>query len=511
MARRQELDHDFVCPHRHGCPHLEGLSTQWVWRVYQEAQGRESESARLHEAVCRRLDQAEDRVRELEKENARLKVQNQELHRKQFKTATPALPPADPETPPAAKKKRGAPAGHPGWQRLPPKRVDRTVVVAAPAACPHCQCGQLQPWDQKQAHVQEDIVLEPRTRVTRFEHHQAYCPQCDRPVWLAAPDELPGAYIGPVAKSTATYLRHTLGLSYRQVTRFFGEFFGLRFVPAAALGFDRQAARRGAPIYADVRDKVRASAVVHADETSWRHDGQNHWVWYAGHRDLACFQFVHRRNAEAAHSLLGEQFGGILIADAFASYNDLKPRDRQSCLAHLKRKAGDLDHTLALLPPPFQEPAARAFCQQVGDLIRRACHCGHRYQRGQLTDTQALAQEAAFRAELRELCHRPFGFPDVEAFRQRLLGKEQPLFFTFLRHPGVPPTNNQAEQSLRPIVIMRKILHGTRGACGLENHSVLHTLIQTARRQQRPVRQFLETLLTANTATAQAALYLNSA
>ena len=510
MPRWSELDHDFRCPYRHGCPYLEGLSTQWVWDTYRRCQEQESEQARLHEEVCRRLDHAEDRVRKLEKENARLKVQNRELHRRQFKTATPAPPVADPDTPSAAKKKRGAPKGHPAWQRPPPQRIDRTIDVPAPGACPHCHCAPLQPLEQIQSHVQEDILLEPRTQVTRFEHQLAYCPQCARPVRQTAPGELPGAYIGPAAKSTATYLRYTLGISYRNIARFFEEFFGLRFVPAAALGFDRQATRRGAPLYADVRDKVRASPVVHADETSWRHDKTNHWVWYAGHRDLACFQFVHRRNAEAAQTLLGESFPGILVADAFGSYNGLKPLDRQSCLAHLKRKAEDLDQTLSLLPPPFQEPAARVFCQKVGELIGRACKAGHLYLQGHLTDSQARSQEQTFRAELTRLCRRPFAFPDLEAFRQRLLGKEQELFFTFLRHPGVPPTNNQAEQSLRPIVIMRKIIHGTRGQIGLENHSVLHTLIQTARRQQRPVRQFLETLLTSPSATAQVALYHNS-
>jgi len=511
MPRWSELEHPFCCPYRNGCPYLEGLSTQWVWHIYQQQQGQPSEQARLLEDVCQRLDQAEGRVRELEKDNARLKVQNQELHRKQFKTATPAPPPAQPDTAAPPQKKRGAPPGHPGWQRPAPKRIDHTVSVPAPATCPYCQCGPLQPRDQIQSHLQEDIVLEPRTRVTCFEHHQAYCPQCKRPVWQTAPGELPGAYIGPVAKSTATYLRYTLGLSYRHIARFFDEFFGLHFVPAAALGFDQQATRRGAPLYADVRDKVRASPVVHADETFWRHDGRSHWAWYAGHRDLACFQFVPRRNTEAAQTLLGEQFAGILIADAFASYNGLQPQDRQSCLAHLKRKAGELDQALALLPPPFQEPAARDFCQKVRELIGRACHCGHLYQLGQLTDAQAQAQELAFRTELTGWCRQPFASPDVEAFRVRLLGKEQPLFFTFLRHRDVPPTNNQAEQSLRPIVIMRKILLGTRGQVGLENHSVLHTLIQTARRQERPVRQFLETLLTATTSVAQAALYHNSA
>ena len=57
---------------------------------------------------------------------------------------------------------------------------------------------------------------------------------------------------------------------------------------------------------------------------------------------------------------------------------------------------------------------------------------------------------------------------------------------------------------------MRKVLMCTRVEAGLQNHSVLHTLIQTARRQGQAVRQFLETLLSDNTATAQAALYRNT-
>jgi hypothetical protein len=101
-------------------------------------------------------------------------------------------------------------------------------------------------------------------------------------------------------------------------------------------------------------------------------------------------------------------------------------------------------------------------------------------------------------------------YPPVESFRQRLLGKEKKRLFTFLRHRGVPPTNNQAEQSLRPIVIMRKVIQQTRGDGGKENHSVLQSLIVTAKRQEKHPRRFLENLLTSDTPTAQAALYRNS-
>jgi hypothetical protein len=87
---------------------------------------------------------------------------------------------------------------------------------------------------------------------------------------------------------------------------------------------------------------------------------------------------------------------------------------------------------------------------------------------------------------------------------------EQRFLFTFLRRPGVPPTNNLSEQTLRYLVIFRKICFGTRSESGLKTHSILPSLVQTARRQGIPPREFLQILLTADTATAQAALYNNS-
>lgn len=111
------------------------------------------------------------------------------------------------------------------------------------------------------------------------------------------------------------------------------------------------------------------------------------------------------------------------------------------------------------------------------------------------------------RRQLRNLCRTSLRYAKAEAFRQRLLGPEQKHFFTCFRRPKVPPTNNQAERSLRPVVIMRKVIHGTRSDQGLENHSVLRSLFETARRQGGNPHQFFLDLLTKNTVQAQAALY----
>jgi transposase len=98
-------------------------------------------------------------------------------------------------------------------------------------------------------------------------------------------------------------------------------------------------------------------------------------------------------------------------------------------------------------------------------------------------------------------------YQKAEAFRKRLLGPEQKFFLTCFRRAQVPPTNNQAERSLRPLVIMRKVVQGTRSEQGLENHSVLRSLFETARRQGKKPHEFFFVLLTQPTARAQAGLY----
>lgn len=508
MPRFTDLDEKFVCPYRDGCPYLEGLPTAWLWQHYNDTAGQADQYEYQLRELHQQLDQSHRENRQLQRENQHLQAQLQALHRRQFQGRTSAPVPASAGAgEPTQPQKRGAPVGHPPWQRRRPKQLDLLLLVPAPKGCPHCGGTHLRPVNEIHQHVQEDIVLEPRTVATVFQHQQAYCPDCDRWVWQAGPGELPGAYIGPAAKATAVYLRHELNVSERKIARFFRDFFGLSFVPASAYGFEKQAARRGWPLYADLQQKIQALAAVHADETSWRHAGQNYWVWYAGDDDLAFFHWDAHRSTEAAQSVLGEKFGGVIIADAFASYKGVHPQDWQSCLAHIKRKAKELEQELALLKGRAADPEARLFCQDIQSWVHDVCADHRQLGQAPWRARRAKAQGRMWQTQLQNLCSRPLRYPRAEAFRQRLSGPEQPHFFTCFRRRQVPPTNNQAERSLRPVVILRKVIHGTRSEQGLRNHSVLRSLFETARRQGHRPHQFFLKLFTQNTAQAQAALY----
>ncbi len=237
--------HGFTCPYTHHCPHLEGLSTTWVFEGYQRADEVYDEHLRIIDILNARLDAALKQVRMLEKENGELKAKNTALHRRQFK-ANKATPSEHEST-----GKRGAPLGHPGWSRPAPTKVGRTVRIGAPSICPHCGSDNLPATGQVSEHLQEDIVLRPRTIITRYVHEEAYCGHCHRSVVQRGEDELLHAPIGPVAKSVAIYLRYRIGMPYRKVQEVFKDLFGLHFVAASALGFDRQAATKGAAIYED--------------------------------------------------------------------------------------------------------------------------------------------------------------------------------------------------------------------------------------------------------------------
>lgn len=375
MSRHPWPPHDYACLYEHTCPYLDGLSTSWVLGQYRRADDVYHEHMRIIDNFSDALKTSDDRVRFLERENAELRAKYQALHRKQFKpnrkqdetengqkTGGSSLTGKNP-------KKRGAPVGHPAWTRPVPSRIDRIVPVPAPPACPHCGSNDLTHEGTLHEHIQEDLVVKPQTVVTKYVHEEAFCPRCNRTVVGMGPDEIPNAPIGPVAKSTAGYLRYEIGISYRKVQRIFYDLFGMTCVPASLVGFDNKAAKRGEPIYEDVRDKVRASDVVHADETSWRNDGKGHFVWFAGNDTIAFFHIDRHRSRDAAKAIFGADFDGTLVRDRYAAYNGIG-LDWQACLAHIITNAKDIRREHALLPIREQDRHITIFCDQVAEIGR---------------------------------------------------------------------------------------------------------------------------------------------
>ena len=499
----------FDCPYRHACPHLDGISANWALTTF-------SESWRL-----------EDQFRRLEDDNRQLRAQNEELnldrdriraeflalHRKQFKadtksSPTPVAPAKDPEP-----KKRGAPKGHPPWTRPIPRHIDKVIAVPAPAVCPHCDCADLSPSKETVEHLQEDVIIQPRPFVTCFQHDTAFCPSCRRPVYATAPEELRNCPIGPTTKAIALWLHHHLKLPFRPVQELFSTLFGMSFVPASALNFSLKAARQGQPLYEDLRDKIRASSLLHLDESSWRIDGHGAWLWYAGNSALDFFAVDRSRAAQVIATILGDDFGGDIVSDDYAVYNLVLARFRQTCLAHIIRTAKDIAAEICLMPESKRYADDIRFATAIAEFFQEVCALDQKRRSNRLSRKKARAMVPRLRRRLRALCSRARSHPKAINLQDRLLSPERDAkkLFTFLTRLGMPPTNNHAERALRGPVISRKISFGSRSDVGAHAFAVLASLLGTAHRQNRDPLAFLNALLTQPTPAAQAALYANSA
>jgi len=90
-------------------------------------------------------------------------------------------------------------------------------------------------------------------------------------------------------------------------------------------------------------EQYRLAQAKHADETSWRTDGQNGYVWLFATDQISLFLFRKSRSSKIPQMVLGDKpLPGVLVVDRYAAYNKV-PCPLQYCYAHLLREVEDLE------------------------------------------------------------------------------------------------------------------------------------------------------------------------
>lgn len=437
----------------------------------------------------RRLERKNDRLEMqnalLREENRLLRLQLKEFQQQFFKKKKSKKD--DPDDSPAGctPKKRGAPMGHPGTTRKIPDHFDDHVDVTL-LECPHCGGTHLKKCKRIEDHYQEDIVL-PQVKVTRFRHYYYYCKGCKDVVCGVGQGELPGSYIGPVAKSLAAFLRYQMKVPYDKVSLLFRELFHLSFNPSSGPGFDRQIRIRGAPLYEKMRSSIVRQPFVHVDETGWRNEGINHWLWCFISPEMAVYHIDRSRGSKVVAAMFGKRYSGTLISDFLGAYNRLKSR-KQRCLVHLLRLVKKWQLYFAV-----DTRISKRFAilkRLVKSMLRLNQQMAIKRPRN------FINRRADLIAQLRRLLQTAVRHPKAEKFFRKLDDRIDELIMC-LYYPYVPAHNNLAERCLRDNVIMRKITFGNRSfyGSGQQNHQVLMSLIQTARLQNLNPLSFLHSLL----------------
>jgi len=190
--------------------------------------------------------------------------------------------------------------------------------------------------------------------------------------------------------------------------------------------------------YNKILDHVRGSPIKHADETGWRINGINTWVWaFLTKNDVYLSIEESRGRAIPEEKLKGSDEQDVLIRDDYGGYKNL-PMVHQSCWAHLlkearfERESKTATKEIFLLEVKLKEIFSKlktetedVFDQDKRDILYRE-----------------------MKIELEKIINNNYLKLDAQRIQTRI--KHQNLnLLTALKYQGVPLTNNLAERSLQ--------------------------------------------------------------
>jgi hypothetical protein len=318
-----------------------------------------------------------------------------------------------------------------------------------------------------------DRIVEDLTpvsvEVVKYRTRSGSCLKCDcRTESRAAVQPPPPAvdiphgqvWLNALAMGVMLRVRHRLPL--RQVSRVFADMAGLGIGAAGLVKQVTRIARWLDGQYEQLLLRMRASGVIHVDETGWRIDGRNAWAWVFTQPLLTLYVADASRGRKVAEGMLGEAFGGTIVSDFYSAYDKIDAAGgKQKCLTHLLREIRDEGEADAAFKTDPWVARLKGWCGDAMDLKNKW---------EQLPDATYELRVGRIEDRLDELIRREPGAlrrePEhIEARRLRKrLEKHRPALTRFLWDKAVEPTNNPAERALRPLVIARKITGGHRNA-----------------------------------------------
>jgi transposase len=434
--------------------------------------------------ILLKLKTLEAENEKLKEENAYLKFRLDELQGGRYKSKKTKPPDDTPPASAAPKKKRGGLFGHIGWFRKKPKVPDRVEEIKL-NKCPCCGSSDLSECEKTLDHTQEDIIL-PKVEVTLYRKHRYYCKNCKKIVSPKGQDEIPGSRIGPRAKAFAAFLRFGIKISKRDVSALFRKAFNLNISSSSIDGFMDYLRKEARHIYDELLASLKEGPFIHADETGWKIDGVNHWLWKFSNKRIAISHIDKSRGQKVVEAILGKSYPGVLISDFLSAYNKIDS-DKQRCAAHLFR---DLEKVIEYWR---DDKEVLRYCRRLGKLLADAMVLYKEYKNKE-RDERYYTKRARLNDSLRD-----FSFPNpnkriLKRFANRL-ERHKGEILTFLYIKDIDPHNNHAEQQIRPDVIFRKITYGNRSVSGAENHSVIMTILQTAKLNNTDPIKTLEDIL----------------
>jgi transposase len=348
------------------------------------------------------------------------------------------------------------------------RREEPTETVEhAVENCPDCGRKLTGGWLAKR----RQVIEIPETAIKIIEH-QAIARRCGVCGTVhTAKIDLEGKVIGKMRfgvnlMSLVAQLASVHRMPIAQIQTFLMALYRLRISRGKISEMLHKVAEAGREPYVRLRDEIRGSPVVHGDETGWREDGMNGYIWSFSTPVARYYVHARSRAAEVARGVLGEGFKGKLVCDFYAAYSVIDAVC-QRCWVHLLRDLKKLKEA---------HPDNASVVSWVDSVIAI-------YHRAKAFECEIprlrLKAKMSFERKLMTLALPYLASNKPQRILAQRIEKHMAELFWFVEDPRVPSDNNAAERSIRPSVIARKISGGTRSEKGSNTRMILMSLFGT--------------------------------
>ena len=312
-----------------------------------------------------------------------------------------------------------------------------------------CSCGNTQ-FDPKQMqpfYVHQHIELPKiKMEVSHFILQQCDCPSCGKTVKAQLPPEKTTGY-GPRFTALIGELSGIKAMSRNDVKQFCESVLQIPIATGTIQNIIDRNAEALLPVYDCIGRMARRFWCNYIDETSWFKENSLHWLWAMANERVAFYRIDPHRS-KAAFDCLIQDWQGILVSDGYGLYRNWV--NRQTCLAHLIRKADALAERKKVDLRRFGEITA-GWLRQLVNFAKEP------------PDPKKWSDFYTF--FLFTISLWKSDKTDAGKLARQIIREIDNLWF-FMDHAGVDPTNNRAERALRFGVLWRKRSLGTQSEKG---------------------------------------------
>ncbi len=355
------------------------------------------------------------------------------------------------------------------YKRSIPKESEITNTITHSLSA-LCSCGGCLTNIQEIVFYEEDIPIPIQKTVIKHIAYKAKCLNCNNSVYST---DIPYTKVGlgNNIRKYICYLSVYCRLSFTQIQQLLTDTYNIYVSQGEIVKILNKEAIKLLPLYEKLKTSLRQEDILHLDESSWKllcgRLNTYAWVMSGAKSKESVFLLGESRGKANAQALLGDNYNGVVVTDDYAAYDTIK--NHQLCFAHLIRKWRDL-----------------AFSSQLNEEISKHCKAEYAklmYFYHTLESNREIENKTLYQKMLNNISTIHKLDPKKLATYKQTLKSNINKYLTCLQSKDIPLTNNQAERSLRHLVIKRKISLGSNNKNTANTLAVLLSVIMSMRQR----------------------------